>query len=276
MRLMRLDKPVGIYLLLWPTLWGLILAAQGMPPVSILIVFVLGVVVMRSAGCVINDFADRKVDGAVERTKNRPLATGEISEHEAKTLFVLLVCLAFVLVLFLNTSTVMLSLVALLLASVYPFMKRYTHLPQVVLGAAFGWSIPMAFMAVNETLVWWMWLLYLANLCWTVAYDTQYAMVDRQHDLKVGIKSTAILFGKYDVVIICLLQLLTLALLAIVLYINQLPDFTYLGLCVVAGLFVYQYHLCKHRHEPNCFKAFLHNNWVGMVVTAIFILAFIL
>ncbi len=275
LQLMRADKPVGIYLLLWPTLWGLLFAAQGMPPVSILTVFILGVIVMRSAGCVINDFADRKVDGAVERTKHRPLATGEVSEREAKNLFALLVGFAFILVLFLNGATILLSLVALLLASVYPFMKRYTQLPQVVLGAAFGWSIPMAFMAVNEMLVWWLWLLYLANLFWTVAYDTQYAMVDRKHDLKVGIKSSAILFGKYDVVIICLLQSLTLALLAAVFYINHFPNFSYLGLLMAAALFVFQYHLCKNRREPDCFTAFLNNNYVGMILTATIALSFL-
>lgn len=264
---MRADKPIGIYLLLWPTLWGLLLAANGLPPLSTLLIFVLGVIVMRSAGCVINDFADRKVDGSVERTKGRPLASGKVTEAEAKSVFFVLILIAFCLVLFLDIYTVALSLVALLLASVYPFMKRYTHLPQVVLGAAFGWSIPMAFMATTGTLPHWIWLLYFANLCWTVAYDTQYAMVDRADDVNAGIKSTAILFGKFDLFFIVLLQVLCTGLLAFVFYINSLHVLSYLGLGAVVGLFAYQLNLCKKREEPMCFKAFLHNNWVGMAIT---------
>lgn len=268
-QLMRADKPVGIYLLLWPTLWGLLFAAQGMPEWDVIIVFCLGVIVMRSAGCVINDFADRKVDGSVERTKNRPLPTGKVTAQEAKHLFALLIFIAFVLVLFLNLQTIMLSVVALFLASIYPFMKRHTHLPQVVLGAAFGWAIPMAFMAVTGNLPSWVWLLYIANLCWTVAYDTQYAIVDRQYDLKVGIKSTAILFGAYDLLAIAMLQIITLGLLALVFYINAFPLYAYLGLLLVSGLFMYQMVLCKDREEAKCFSAFLHNNWVGMAITFI-------
>ncbi|MDT0596447.1 4-hydroxybenzoate octaprenyltransferase [Glaciecola petra] len=274
--LMRADKPVGIYLLLWPTLWGLFLAANGMPPLDILFIFVAGVVVMRSAGCVINDYADRHVDGAVARTKQRPLATGVISTAEAKQLFALLILLAFILVLFLGVNTVLLSVVALLLASIYPFMKRYTHLPQVVLGAAFAWSIPMAFMAVLNDLPAWLWLVYLANVCWTVAYDTQYAMVDRRDDVKVGIKSTAILFGKYDLFMIVLLQLVTLALLACVFYINAFSLFAYAGLLACVGLFWYQLMLCIKREEQKCFQAFLHNNWVGMLITATILLGLFL
>lgn len=274
--LMRADKPVGIYLLLWPTLWGLFLAANGIPSLDILFIFIAGVVVMRSAGCVINDYADRHVDGAVERTKQRPLATGVVSTAEAKQLFALLILLAFILVLFLGINTVLLSIVALLLASIYPFMKRYTHLPQVVLGAAFAWSIPMAFMAVLNDLPSWLWLVYLANICWTVAYDTQYAMVDRQDDIKVGIKSTAILFGKYDLFIIVLLQALTLILLASVFYLNGLSPFAYAGLLVCVVLFLYQLMLCKKREEQKCFQAFLHNNWVGMLLTASILLGLFL
>jgi 4-hydroxybenzoate polyprenyltransferase len=266
-QLMRADKPVGIYLLLWPALWGLLFAAQGLPPWHISLIFIAGVIVMRSAGCVINDFADRNVDGSVARTKNRPLPAGKVSSLEAKQLFALLVLIAFVLVLFLNFQTIALSVVALLLASIYPFMKRYTHMPQVVLGAAFGWSIPMAFMAVTQTLPNWIWYLYAANLCWTVAYDTQYALVDRKYDLEVGIKSTAILFGRFDLIIITILQLSALGLLAWVFYLNQLPLFSYVGLVGVLGLFVYQYTLCKNREEGACFTAFLHNNWVGMTIT---------
>jgi 4-hydroxybenzoate polyprenyltransferase len=267
-QLMRADKPVGIYLLLWPTLWGLLFAAQGIPPWHILLIFCLGVVVMRSAGCVINDFADRKVDGSVERTKNRPLPTGKVTSREAKHLFAALILIAFVLVLFLNLQTIMLSVGALLLASIYPFMKRYTHLPQVVLGAAFGWSIPMAFMAVTNSLPYWIWLLYIANLCWTVAYDTQYAIVDRKFDVKVGIKSTAILFGRFDLAAICSLQVITIGLLATVFAINELPFLSYAGLATMAVLFVYQSYLCKDREEAKCFQAFLNNNYVGMAVTA--------
>ncbi|MFT6269945.1 MAG: 4-hydroxybenzoate polyprenyltransferase [Alphaproteobacteria bacterium] len=266
-QLMRANKPIGIYLLLWPTLWGLLFAAQGLPSWDITLIFVLGVVVMRSAGCVINDFADRKLDGAVARTQNRPLPAGDVSAKEAKHLFALLILIAFILVLFLNFQTIMLSIVALLLASIYPFMKRYTHLPQVILGAAFGWAIPMAFMAVTGTLPSWIWWLYIGNLCWTVAFDTQYAIVDRRHDLEIGIKSTAILFGRFDVLIIVLLQLVAVSLLAWVFYINSLPTISYVGLLCVLALFGYQFVLCKNREEPKCFAAFLHNNWVGMAVT---------
>ncbi|MGB3727101.1 MAG: 4-hydroxybenzoate octaprenyltransferase [Glaciecola sp.] len=267
-QLMRANKPIGSLLLLWPTLWGLLFAAQGIPPWYIVLVFTLGVFVMRSAGCVINDYADRHVDGSVERTKNRPLPLGIITETEAIQLFVLLVAIAFVLVLQLNWNTVLLSFAALALASIYPFMKRYTHLPQVVLGAAFGWSIPMAFMAVSNNLPYWLWIIYAANLCWTVAYDTQYAMVDKRYDLKVGIKSTAILFGRYDLIIIGLLQLCTLLLLCWVYAINQLHVSAYLAVVVAVIMFGYQYYLCKNREEARCFQAFLHNNKVGMVLTA--------
>lgn len=275
-QLMRADKPIGIYLLLWPTLWGLLFASKGLPAWDIALIFVLGVIVMRSAGCVINDFADRKVDGAVARTQDRPLASGKVSEKEAKQLFALLILIAFVLVLFLNLQTILLSIVALLLASIYPFMKRYTHFPQVVLGAGFGWSVPMAFMAVTNSLPQWIWILYLANLCWTVAYDTQYAIVDRRDDIKAGIKSTAILFGKFDLLIIVLLQLIALILLTWVFYINQLPSFSYLGLLLVFVFFAYQLNLCKSREEPKFFKAFLHNNWVGLTVTLSIALGFML
>ena len=206
-RLMRLDKPIGFYLLLWPTLWALLIASQGMPALDIAAIFIAGVVVMRCAGCVINDYADRKVDGNVKRTATRPLATGEVTAKQALQLFALLIGIAFVLVLFLNWQTIALSVVALLLAASYPFMKRYTHLPQVVLGAAFGWAIPMAFMAVLETVPAYGWWLFIANLTWTVAYDTMYAMVDRDDDLNIGVKSSAILFGQYDVMIVMALQL---------------------------------------------------------------------
>ena len=266
-RLMRLDKPVGIYLLLWPTLWALIMAAGGLPAIDITLIFVAGVVVMRSAGCIINDYADRKVDGAVDRTSSRPLVTGEATEKEALGLFALLIVIAFGLVLLLNWQTIALSLVALLLASSYPFMKRYTHLPQVVLGAAFGWAIPMAFMAINETVPIWGWMLFAANLSWTVAYDTMYAMVDRNDDVKIGIKSTAILFGRFDKAIIVVLQVLTLVLLAATGLLISANWPYYLALVLSAGLFVRQYFQIRQRQRNDCFKAFLENHYVGLIIT---------
>ncbi|WJG09525.1 4-hydroxybenzoate octaprenyltransferase [Aliiglaciecola sp. LCG003] len=265
-RLMRADKPIGTYLLLWPTIWALLIAAQGMPNLHILIVFVLGVFVMRSAGCVINDYADRKVDGAVERTSNRPLVTGEVSEKEALLLFIALITIAFILVLTLNIETIILSVGALALAMVYPFMKRYTHLPQVVLGAAFSWAIPMAFMAIQQQVPWWAWLLYFANLSWTVAYDTQYAMVDRDDDIRIGVKSTAILFGNMDKVAVAIFQLVALGLLV---GLGVLLNFTwpfYMSLVGMAGLFLYQYWIIRHRERSACFKAFLNNHYGGMLV----------
>ncbi|WP_416383444.1 4-hydroxybenzoate octaprenyltransferase [Pantoea sp. JZ2] len=265
-RLMRIDKPIGTLLLLWPTLWALWLANRAMPPLPVLIVFVAGVFVMRAAGCVINDYADRKVDGHVERTKLRPLASGAVTAKEAKILFVVLGLIAFGLVLSMNLMTIMLSVVGLALAWVYPFMKRYTHLPQVVLGAAFGWAIPMAWAAVSESLPLVCWLVFLANICWTVAYDTQYAMVDREDDLKIGVKSTAILFGQYDKLIIGLLQLATLGLMALVGTRLHLNGAFYWTLLLAGGLFVYQQKLIAKRARQACFQAFLNNNYVGLVL----------
>ncbi|WP_029570861.1 4-hydroxybenzoate octaprenyltransferase [Pantoea ananatis] len=265
-RLMRIDKPIGALLLLWPTLWALWLAKMAVPPLHILAVFVAGVFVMRAAGCVINDYADRKVDGHVERTKHRPLASGAVTAKEAKYLFVVLGLIAFALVLSMNLMTIMLSIVGLALAWVYPFMKRYTHLPQVVLGAAFGWAIPMAWSAVSESLPLVCWLVFLANICWTVAYDTQYAMVDRDDDLKIGVKSTAILFGRYDKFIIGLLQLATLVLMAWVGMILDLNGAFYWTLLLAGGLFVYQQKLIAERDRQACFRAFLNNNYVGLVL----------
>jgi 4-hydroxybenzoate polyprenyltransferase len=266
-RLMRLDKPVGIYLLLWPTLWALLMAGQGLPPLDISIIFVAGVIVMRSAGCVINDYADRKVDGSVKRTAQRPLATGEVTAKQALQLFAALIAMAFVLVLFLNWQTIALSVVALLLASSYPFMKRYTHLPQVVLGAAFGWAIPMAFMAVLETVPTYAWWLFVANLLWTVAYDTMYAMVDRDDDLQIGVKSTAILFGKNDVFIVMSLQTLALSILASIgVAINATWPY-YAAIAFSALLCVRQYQLIKRRQREGCFTAFLENHYVGLTIT---------
>lgn len=264
---MRLDKPVGIYLLLWPTLWALLMAAQGLPSLGITLIFVAGVIVMRSAGCVINDYADRKVDGSVKRTAQRPLATGEVTSKQALQLFGVLIAIAFVLVLFLNWQTIALSVIALLLAASYPFMKRYTHLPQVVLGAAFGWAIPMAFMAVLETVPTYAWWLFVANLLWTVAYDTMYAMVDRDDDLQIGVKSTAILFGKNDVMIVMLLQALALTILWFIgCAINATWPY-YLAILFSALLCVRQYQLIKRRQREGCFTAFIENHYIGLAIT---------
>ncbi|MEC8918437.1 MAG: 4-hydroxybenzoate octaprenyltransferase [Pseudomonadota bacterium] len=273
LRLTRLDKPIGTWLLMWPTLWALWLAADGLPDRATLIIFVLGVYLMRAAGCVVNDYADRHLDGHVKRTRERPLATGRISEKEAKILFAGLVALSFVLVCLTNLATVLLSFVGVALAAIYPFMKRYTHLPQVVLGMAFSWSIPMAFMAVSREVPLEAWLLLVANVAWTVAYDTQYAMVDRDDDIKIGIKSTARLFGRWDKRIIGLLQLLTLALLAWVGTRTQLGGFFWLGLAAMAGTFVYQQWLIRERERDACFHAFLNNFWSGLLLFAGLVLA---
>ncbi|QFS62127.1 4-hydroxybenzoate octaprenyltransferase [Pantoea dispersa] len=264
--LMRIDKPIGTLLLLWPTLWALWLSGMAIPPLSVLLVFVLGVFVMRAAGCVINDYADRNVDGHVKRTAARPLASGAVTEKEAKLLFAGLGLLAFLLVLTMNRMTILLSFGGLALAWVYPFMKRYTHLPQVVLGAAFGWAIPMGWAAVSESLPFVCWLVFLANICWTVAYDTQYAMVDRDDDLKIGVKSTAILFGRYDKLIIGLLQLAALGLMALVGILLHLNGAFYWSLLLAGGLFVHQQKLIAGRERELCFQAFLNNNYVGLVL----------
>jgi 4-hydroxybenzoate polyprenyltransferase len=266
LQLMRLDRPVGTLLLLWPTLWAVWIAGNGSPSVRTVIIFTLGVIVMRAAGCVINDFADRNIDGQVKRTEGRPLATGALTGKQALILFGALAALAFVLVLFLNTFTILLSFGGLALAVLYPFMKRYTHLPQVVLGAAFSWAIPMAFAAETNSLPAIAWLLYTANLLWTVAYDTEYAMVDRDDDLKIGVKSTAILFGEMDTLMIGALQ--AMALFALWLLGRQLGfgGFWLAGLVVAAGLFVYQHWLMRERSRDGCFKAFLNNQWVGLAV----------
>lgn len=264
-QLTRMDKPIGIYLLLWPTWWALWLAAEGVPDVVILLVFTAGVILMRAAGCVINDFADRKVDGKVERTRGRPLATGVVSATEALQLFGLLLLLAAALLLFLNQSTRMLALIAVALASCYPFMKRYTHLPQVVLGAAYSWGIPMAFMALQGNVPWYAWLLYLANLCWTVAYDTFYALVDKPDDLNAGIKSTAILFGRFAQQIIALLQFSFLVMLAAIGYVTQLSWPFFLALILTLPAFIYQHYLAK-QSRAGAFKAFLHNHYVGLII----------
>ncbi|MDD9196592.1 4-hydroxybenzoate octaprenyltransferase [Aliivibrio sp. S3MY1] len=265
-QLTRMNRPIGSLLLLWPTLWALFLAADGLPDWHVLIVFVLGVVFMRSAGCVINDFADRKVDGHVKRTANRPLPSGLVSSKEALTLFAVLVVCSFLLVLTMNTLTIMLSGIGIVLAVAYPFMKRVTYLPQFVLGLAFSWAIPMAYAAESNQVPSEAWLLFVINALWTIAYDTQYAMVDRDDDLKIGIKSTAILFGRFDKLIIGLLQLSVLALLIILGSQLVLSSVYYWGVLAAAGFFVYQQWLIKGREREACFKAFLNNNYVGGLV----------
>ncbi len=268
LQLIRFDRPIGTLLLLWPTLWALWLAAQGVPGYRLLAIFMTGTFLTRSAGCIVNDLADRNLDGAVARTSARPLVTGAVTVREALVLFVALLALAFILVLFTNALTIELSIVAVLLASSYPFMKRYTHLPQLVLGAAFSWGIPMAFAAQRGTLPPALWLLYLGNLLWTVAYDTAYAMVDREDDLRIGIKSTAILFGRHDRLIIALLQLGCLLSLYLAGLAFGLGRYYNASLVVAAMLFGYQQYLIRERRPHACFRAFLHNNWVGMAIFA--------
>ncbi|HDT1129246.1 TPA: 4-hydroxybenzoate octaprenyltransferase [Morganella morganii subsp. morganii] len=265
-RLMRTDRPIGSLLLLWPTYWALWIAARGVPDWHILIIFTIGVFSMRAAGCVINDFADRKFDGSVERTKNRPLPRGDVTEKEAKILFAVLVLVSFGLVLTLNTMTIWLSVAGLALAWVYPFVKRVSHLPQVVLGAAFGWSIPMAFAAVSESLPAECWLLFAVNIVWSVVYDTQYAMVDRNDDLKIGVKSTAILFGRFDKMIIGILQLVMILMLLWIGLMVNLSGIFYWSLLLAGALFVYQQRLMADRERDPCFQAFMNNNYVGFIL----------
>lgn len=265
-QLTRMDKPIGIYLLLWPTLWALWVAAQGVPSLGNLLIFVFGVILTRAAGCVINDFADRKVDGHVKRTEQRPMASGKISSKEALVFFALLMGVSFLLVLCTNAPTIWLSFGALALAATYPFMKRYTYYPQVVLGAAFSWGIPMAFTAETGSLPAAAWLLYIANLLWTVAYDTYYAMTDREDDLKIGVKSTAILFGDADRVIILSLQGLALGCLLLAGSHFELGGWFHLGLLAAAACFVWEFWYTRDRDPQRCFKAFLHNHWAGLAI----------
>lgn len=265
-QLMRMDRPIGSLLLLWPTVWALFLAAGGMPDLNILLVFVLGVLLMRSAGCVINDYADRDFDGFVKRTKARPLPSGKVTPLEAVLLFLFLALSSFFLVLTMNALTVKLSYIGILLAAIYPFMKRFTHVPQLFLGLAFSWAIPMAWAAQANQLPAPVWLLFIINSLWTIAYDTQYAMVDRDDDLKIGIKSTAILFGRWDKTIIALLQTATLALMTALGNWMQLGAVFYIGILIAALLFGFQQYLIRNRERDDCFRAFLNNNYVGMVL----------
>lgn len=264
--LIRLDKPIGIYLLLWPTLWALSIAGEGSPDMWVLFVFVVGVVLMRSAGCAINDYADRQIDLHVNRTKHRPLTSGRITSRETLYVFAVLSILAFLLVLTLNRFTIYLSFGGIVLAASYPFMKRYHYLPQVHLGAAFGWAVPMAYAAQTGSVDKIAWLLYIATLIWTVSYDTMYAMVDREDDLKVGAKSTAILFGDADRIIIGFLQLIFIITLWLIGQTLEFSNIYFFALVVAAVLLAYEQLLIFYRLPEYCFKAFLHNHWVGAVI----------
>lgn len=266
-RLIRIERPIGSYLVLWPTLWALWIASGGVPDIKLLIIFVLGVFIMRSAGCAINDIADRDIDGHVERTRDRPLAAGNITLREALAVFGLLILLAFVLVLQLNLLTILFSGGAVALTASYPFMKRYHHLPQAYLGIAFSSAILMAFTAVtNQFPPLEAWLLFTANLLWTTGYDTMYGMCDREDDLKIGVKSTAILFGDYDRLWVGVLQLSTLVLLSIVGKLSELGIWFWLSLFIISGFFMYQQYLIRDRDRLLSLKAFQNNNWVGMII----------
>ena len=270
-RLMRLDKPIGILLLLWPTLWGLWAVSWGEPPLLVLWIFVFGTVLMRSAGCVINDYADRDFDGHVERTKHRPMATGEVGKKEALLLAAALAVIAFCLILPLNRVVWMLSVPAVLLAASYPFTKRFFAIPQAYLGIAFGFGIPMAYATFLEMVPWGAWLLLAANVFWCIAYDTEYAMVDREDDLKIGIKTSAITFGRFDVAAVMLCYAIALGLLAWFGTIFRYGWLYFAGLAVAAAIAAYHYFLIRGRERDKCFKAFLHNNWFGAAVFAGFV-----
>ncbi|HLQ25752.1 MAG TPA: 4-hydroxybenzoate octaprenyltransferase [Acidiferrobacterales bacterium] len=265
-RLMRLHRPIGALLLLWPTLWALWLAAGGRPDTRIVVIFIFGVVLMRSAGCVINDYADRDFDRHVRRTRDRPLTAGRVTAREALTLFVLLSGASLILVLQLNRLTVALSLAGALLTVAYPFMKRFTHLAQFYLGLAFSWGVVLAFAAEVERVPLIAWLIFAANLFWVMAYDTEYAMVDREDDLKIGIKSTAILFGRWDRFMVGISHGLAILFLALVGYLAALGAWYYLGLIAAACIAFYQQYLLRGREPQRCFRAFLNNNWFGASV----------
>ena len=263
-RLMRLNKPIGVYLLLWPTYWALFLSAKGWPDIDLLIIFTLGVLVMRSAGCVINDYADRNIDQNIARTKDRPLITGEVSSKAALRLFVFLLIIAFGLVLLTNALTIKLSLIALALATLYPFTKRWTHLPQVVLGIAFGMSVPMAFSAQTGTIPVSAGWIFLATILWTLIYDTFYAMADRDEDIKIGVKSTAILFEKYDQIFITFLQIILIIVFVVIGNLFDLGSIYYFSLVIILIFMIYHQFLMKKRQKELFFKAFLNNNFIGM------------
>jgi len=264
--LMRFDKPIGTLLLLWPTLWGLWVAAKGFPNVFILSIFVAGVILMRAAGCVINDIADRHIDGKVSRTQSRPLATGSFSLRAAVILFSILMSIAFILVCLLNAKTILLAIIAAALATLYPFTKRWTYWPQLVLGLAFSMSIPMAFTAITNQIPNIAWLMFATSVLWTITYDTEYAMTDRADDLKIGIKSTAILFGRHDRRVIGCIQIVMLLLLLIIGHQLQLNIYYYLGITAAAVLSIYHQYLIRNRDPQSCFRAFLNNNWIGLAI----------
>jgi 4-hydroxybenzoate polyprenyltransferase len=267
-RLMRFDKPIGILLLLWPTLWALWIAGEGAPSFRNILVFCTGVVLMRAAGCIMNDVADRDFDPHVERTKSRPLASGELSVGEALLAFFTLMLTAFLLVLLTNALTIKLAFAGALLASTYPFFKRWTHFPQVVLGMAFGWGIPMAFAAENNAVAPVAWLIFMINVTWSVIYDTLYAMVDREDDISIGLKSTAIIFGRHDLLVIRVLKVIMVILLLLLGLILQFSWPWFAGVAVATGLFLRQQIAVRTRDRDECFKAFLNNNYVGMAVFA--------
>jgi len=273
--LIRFNKPIGSLLLLWPTLWALMIASEGRPDPEILFVFLAGVFLMRSAGCAINDFADRKVDPHVLRTRSRPLAAGRISPSEALLVAATLALVAFLLVLRLNTLTIKLAIAGGFLAASYPFLKRYTSLPQFYLGVAFGWSVPMAFAAQSGEIPWLAWMLFASVICWAGAYDTMYAMVDRSDDLRIGVRSTAILFGKADRLIIGLLQATTLVTLLIVGHYAELGAWYQLGVVGAAVLAAWQQYLIRDRVPDACFRAFLNNNLFGLSIFAGVVLSFL-
>ncbi len=264
--LARFNRPIGILILLWPALWALWVAGDGKPDGLVLLVICAGVVIMRAAGCVINDYADRDFDPHVERTKQRPIAAGKVTPKEALVVFAVLCIIAFGLVLLLNSYTIMLSFIGAFLAASYPFMKRYTHLPQAYLGIAFGWAVPMSFAAQSNSIPSVAWVMYLAVILWSLIYDTMYAMVDKDDDVKIGVKSTAILFGNYDRQIIAALQTIMLGLLVAVGIMQHTAWPYYLGLLVATGLSIYQQKLIFHREKSLCFKAFLNSNWFGIAV----------
>ena len=264
--LIRLNRPIGIFLLLWPTLWGLWIASEGFPNTKILVVFLFGIFLMRSAGCILNDIIDKDFDKFVARTQNRPLASDKLSSIEAFIVAISLIFIAFLLVLTTNTLTVQLSFVAIILAGTYPFLKRHTYLPQFFLGLTFGWSIPMAFAATTNSIPKIAWLLLIANILWAVVYDTIYAMIDREDDLKIGIKSTAILFDDADIFIIGLIQSLVLIALIVIGQQASLNTIYYFSLIIGGCLFLYQLYLIRNRDPKKCMQAFLNNNWFGLVV----------
>ena len=275
LRLIRMDRPIGSLLLLWPTLWGVWIAGEGSPRPMIVTIFIAGVIVMRAAGCIVNDYLDRDFDRNVTRTRNRPLATGEVSGREAAALFAILIAIALGLVLTLNRFTLLLAIVGVVLTLTYPLFKRFTHLAQFYLGIVFSWGIPMAFAAQQDALPVIAWALLLANLLWTVAYDTMYAMSDRPDDQKVGIKSTAILIGHYDLIFNAGFQVAALAGLLFIGRALELNLWFYAGLLVATGTVIYQNRLCKDRDRDLCFKAFLNNTWFGAAIFLGIVMAYL-